>query len=207
MSSIIWYVYEFARKDWLERFFDARAKEEIVCAPDRFKGTPKVKEEYCIGCGACIRVCPTPGAIKLIRKEEKAVPMVNEKACIRCGFCGEICPTKSIKVGLMAEETAELVKLIPHELIYSIDESFCVACGRCVEVCPTKAIEMDDTTRIKRENCIACGECNEVCPVEGAIKIIPVAEIESMREGLKKLFSFLESVSEKEFLEYRKFEK
>ena len=70
MSSIIWYIYEFARKTWIDGFFDAKSKEDIAHIPDRFRDFPKVIKENCIGCGSCTASCPSPNAIKLVRVEK-----------------------------------------------------------------------------------------------------------------------------------------
>ena len=51
----------------------------------------KVNKEKCIGCGACIAVCPHD-AISL--KDGKAV--IDQKKCNKCFDCIEICPVKAI---------------------------------------------------------------------------------------------------------------
>ena len=78
MPSIIWYIYEFARKTWIDGFFDAKSKEDIAQKPDRFRDFPKVIKENCIGCGSCTASCPSPNAIKLIRDSdsEEAVGLI-----------------------------------------------------------------------------------------------------------------------------------
>ena len=92
MSSVIWYLYEFARKSWAESFAVAKTNAEIVEAPERFRDFPQVFPEYCIACGACIAACPAPHAIKLVRSEDNAeeegqtYPVINNRGCIRCGF-------------------------------------------------------------------------------------------------------------------------
>ena len=45
MSSLIWYIYEFARKTWIDGFFDAKSKEDIAHKPDRFRDFPEVIKE------------------------------------------------------------------------------------------------------------------------------------------------------------------
>ena len=100
MSSLMWYIYDFARKAWAQGFANAKTSPEIVEKPSRFRNFPNVIKEYCIGCGACISSCPSPNAIKLVRdeddetKEGVTYPIINKSACIRCGFCAEVCPTE-----------------------------------------------------------------------------------------------------------------
>ena len=50
--------------------------------------SPVVHEDKCIGCGACIKVCPT-GAIQLVNKKAR----VDSAKCIGCAGCVGACPT------------------------------------------------------------------------------------------------------------------
>ena len=90
MSSLIWYIYEFARKTWIDGFFDAKSKEDIAHKPDRFRDFPEVIKENCIGCGSCTASCPSPNAIKLVRDSDNEesigliYPVINKPACILC---------------------------------------------------------------------------------------------------------------------------
>jgi len=54
---------------------------------------PKIKTENCIGCGECMKWCPS-GAIKVINK--KAV--IDPKICIGCGECISACPQRCVKI-------------------------------------------------------------------------------------------------------------
>ena len=54
---------------------------------------PKVKEDDCISCGKCSRVCP----ILAISMEEKK-PVIDETICLGCGICARNCPKKAIQL-------------------------------------------------------------------------------------------------------------
>ncbi|MCX5896258.1 MAG: 4Fe-4S binding protein, partial [Proteobacteria bacterium] len=54
--------------------------------------TYAIDKELCIGCGACIKVCPT-GAVKGEKKKPHTV--IVEK-CIKCGACSEVCPSEAV---------------------------------------------------------------------------------------------------------------
>jgi NAD-dependent dihydropyrimidine dehydrogenase PreA subunit len=55
-----------------------------------------VNEERCIGCNACIRVCPSPEANSVkILENGKAVTAINSDKCIACGECIKVCKAKA----------------------------------------------------------------------------------------------------------------
>lgn len=56
-----------------------------------FSYSVQVKEQSCIGCGLCSRVC-TMGAVKL----QQGKAQVEYSHCITCGQCTEICPKGAI---------------------------------------------------------------------------------------------------------------
>jgi len=53
----------------------------------------KVVKDECIGCGACVGVCPV-GALVL---EDDGKAFCLEASCIDCGACVGTCPTAAIK--------------------------------------------------------------------------------------------------------------
>lgn len=186
MSSAIWYLYEFARKKWLERFLDARTDPEIAAAPSRFRDFPEVEKELCVSCGACTFACPSPGAIKLVRDEEseRIFPVINTSSCIRCGFCVEVCPTdpKTLKTGenyLIMEE----YQILPKEKVYIADEYLCIKCKKCLDACKIDALSFQDNKiQVDQSKCVSCGDCMNICPVKGAIKEIYISNVDEQKE-------------------------
>ncbi len=53
-----------------------------------------VREELCIGCTRCFKVCPTDA----IMGAAQQIHSVFREACTACGKCEEICPTESIRL-------------------------------------------------------------------------------------------------------------
>ncbi|MCB5247846.1 MAG: 4Fe-4S binding protein [Candidatus Cloacimonetes bacterium] len=51
----------------------------------------KIDKETCIGCGACVDVCPVQA---LSMEDGKA--KCDEGTCIDCGACIGVCPTQAI---------------------------------------------------------------------------------------------------------------
>lgn len=54
--------------------------------------TPRVLKKQCVGCGDCVKACPT-GSITLHR--EKAV--IDAETCINCNICVKTCPYQAIE--------------------------------------------------------------------------------------------------------------
>ena len=50
-------------------------------------------EEYCEGCGACVKRC-SQGALRL----EGGRSTVDPSRCVLCGYCAKVCPMFAIKV-------------------------------------------------------------------------------------------------------------
>ena len=51
----------------------------------------KIDKEACIGCGACVAVCPVTA---LAMENDKAI--CDDATCIDCGACISTCPVQAI---------------------------------------------------------------------------------------------------------------
>jgi ferredoxin len=54
--------------------------------------TLKVDTEACIGCGACVQVCPH----RVFTLEEKKARVGDRDGCMECGACAVNCPVHAI---------------------------------------------------------------------------------------------------------------
>ena len=200
MSSLMWYIYDFARRAWADAFTNAKSEPELAEKPERFRDFPKVNKEYCIGCGACTVSCPSPNAIKLVRDEDseegagRTYPVIKPGACIRCGFCAEVCPTdpKTLECGLNHLILPEF-NIIPSKRQYIVDDYLCIKCKKCMKKCPVDAISLvNDKVAVDQLKCISCGECVDVCPVNGAMKAVFVDNLQDQKELIVLCVDYLE---------------
>lgn len=74
-----------------------------VDIPDELRKEVKITprklhiEEWCLGCGKCIRQCPAE-ALELGSIEDKNRVTVNRQKCVLCGYCGAVCPDFCLKI-------------------------------------------------------------------------------------------------------------
>lgn len=70
---------------------------------------PKVKEELCKACGACVEVC-APGALSL---QEDVIRLDRDK-CVGCASCMRVCPTGALQIDFSIELKNFMEKLAEY---------------------------------------------------------------------------------------------
>ncbi len=116
----------------------------------------------CIGCGACISVCPA----EAVSINDNGVAEVDEILCLGCGACAEACPQEIIR---LHEAGCPIVVKCSNrdqgKAARTACQESCIGCGICEKVCPSGAAQVaDNLSAIDEELCLSCGMCAVKCP-------------------------------------------
>ncbi len=117
------------------RPFTTKFPAEPCVVPENYRGKPEFDLDTCIGCGACVNVCPS--AVCLTQQDDlEASPPVRRitlsyYTCIFCGNCQDNCTTgESIKLSnqwdLAGLDKQSMVETHEFEL------QLCEKCGELI---------------------------------------------------------------------------
>jgi thioredoxin reductase/Pyruvate/2-oxoacid:ferredoxin oxidoreductase delta subunit len=84
---------------------------------------PKILQDYCIGCGACVAVCPEGDVLGLIGGK---AAIINGHKCIGHGLCAEECPVGAIVMVMAKPSSGADLPIISEEFETSVENLFIV---------------------------------------------------------------------------------
>ena len=153
--------------------------EELGVNESRF---PK-KNEDCILCGLCVRMCKERMGASIIgfaRRgiSRKVIPPFdkNSPVCLGCGACEFICPTNSMKA---KNNCTEEIKILASEFDWGISSRPVINISYPQAVPNTPVIDKEHCMYLNRETCQVC---KEVCG-PGAIDFDQKEQAEQINVG------------------------
>jgi len=117
--------------------YTTRFPAEPSPAAEAYRGEGQFDEKECVGCGACVEVCPAD-AIEMVDHVRRYPPVRSivrhHDECIFCGQCEVQCTTEK---GVHLTSEYELSCLDRKQCVVSIDKEL-MLCEMCGEVITTK---------------------------------------------------------------------
>jgi hydrogenase-4 component H len=117
--------------------FTTRFPAEPCVVPERYRGKPQFDADTCVGCGACVNVCPT-SALTLVDEPHGDPPMrritLRYDTCIFCGNCRDNCTTQ---IGIKLSNQWDLAGL-DRQSMTETHEHELQRCERCQAIIGTK---------------------------------------------------------------------
>lgn len=198
VRSILWYLKEFLRREWLIKFFFARTAP--LAAPPHFRDFPALTGRECTHCLLCMMICPAPGAIEVRKTANGWEPRISPGHCIRCGLCVEVCTEDVLSSGRILEVRRRDRSGFRTRFHIHVDPERCMKCGNCVVSCPVNKeidpeiaygghsasdevimrIEQGQHRILHPEKTTGCRTCENTCP-NGAIRVERI--LEPVQEG------------------------
>jgi len=126
-----------AIKSFVSPAFTTRFPFDPAPAPPAYRGKGKFNDDKCIGCAACVEICPADAIEKI--DDPTATPPTrtlirHDDICIFCGQCQELCTTEE---GIECTNEYELSTLDRNTCAVSIEKEL-VLCDMCGAVIATK---------------------------------------------------------------------
>jgi hydrogenase-4 component H len=112
--------------------FTTRFPAEPCIVPEKYRGKPEFDLDSCIGCGACVNVCPTGICLEMEDDLEADPPTrrirLNYYTCIFCGNCQDNCITKD---GIKLSDQWDLAGLDRSKMVetHEFELQMCEKCG------------------------------------------------------------------------------
>jgi formate hydrogenlyase subunit 6/NADH:ubiquinone oxidoreductase subunit I len=112
--------------------FTTRFPAEPCTVPEKFRGKPEFDLDSCIGCGACVNVCPTGICLEMQDDLEADPPTrritLNYYTCIFCGNCQDNCTTVD---GIKLSDQWDLAGLDRSKMVetHDFELQMCEKCG------------------------------------------------------------------------------
>jgi formate hydrogenlyase subunit 6/NADH:ubiquinone oxidoreductase subunit I len=109
--------------------FTTRFPAEPCTVPERYRGKPQFDTDACVGCGACVNVCPTSALTLVDSDGDRPTRRITLRydTCIFCANCRDNCTTEN---GIRLSNEWDLAGL-KRESMAETHEYDLLRCERC----------------------------------------------------------------------------
>jgi formate hydrogenlyase subunit 6/NADH:ubiquinone oxidoreductase subunit I len=118
--------------------FTTKFPAEPCIVPERYRGKPEFDLDACIGCGACVNVCPSSICLQMADDLDADPPVrritLNYYTCIFCGNCSDNCTTEN---GISLSNQWDLAGMDRSKMTETHEYELQL-CEKCGEVIGTK---------------------------------------------------------------------
>ena len=117
--------------------FTTRFPAKPCVVPEKYRGKPEFDSDTCIGCGACVNVCPTEALTQTdVLQADPPVRKITLRydTCIFCGNCRDNCTTET---GIKLSNQWDLAGL-DREAMTETHEYELQLCEKCGALIGTK---------------------------------------------------------------------
>lgn len=142
---------------WCHNPESQSAGREIFFDPDR-----------CIGCGACVPVCP--------EKKQSVAPRFFDRAgCLRCGACASACPVGALETCGQDATAEEVIKTVLRDRAFYGEDGGITLSGGEPLAQPAFALEL--LRRSREEKITTCIETSGYAPWETVAAFVPLVDL------------------------------
>ncbi len=115
--------------------FTTRFPAKPCIVPEKYRGKPEFDLDTCIGCGACVNVCPATRCLTMVDDFEADPPVrrISHRydTCIFCGNCEANCTTET---GIKLSNEWDLATLNREDTVetHEFELQLCEKCGALI---------------------------------------------------------------------------
>lgn len=129
--------------------------------PENLRGRLEIDPYKCIGCGSCLRTCPSR-LIEIKDIDDKRFVMFHTGRCIYCGRCASSCPERAIRITHEFELATDNKEDLETQI--RIEMQKCLECGKPflpINMLNKQIEKLQDKSEEQINKLKLCGECKK----------------------------------------------